>query len=409
MDAKERERLAFAVGKVFTPTVPVSEEDLFAGRIEEIRKVVDVINQRGQHAIIFGERGVGKSSLANIISSKLTVRSGEILAPRINCDSTDTFHTIWKKIFSQVDLIRQKRMPGFQLTIFQETVRASEVVGENIAPDDVRRLITLLGDEQLVVIIFDEFDRLPQTAARRAMADTIKAFSDHDVRATIVLVGVGDTVDELISEHESIERALVQVPMPRMVASELHEFLDKGLLKLGMTITGDAKEQIALLSQGLPNYTHLIALHATRKCIDEDRLHVTSEDVYTATRKAVGEAQQSLRAEYRKAINSPQRGNIYSEVLVACALAKTDPFGYFFAGDIRQPLSAIRHKPCAIPSFSRHLNEFCHTKRGAVLRRQGAKHNYTYRFSDPLMQPLVIMQGLVDGKIDEFMLKVLHA
>jgi len=76
MDAKERERLAFAVGKVFTPTVPVSEEDLFAGRIEEIRKVVDVINQRGQHAIINGVFQLRCVVIAHIPSTEHTVTPG---------------------------------------------------------------------------------------------------------------------------------------------------------------------------------------------------------------------------------------------------------------------------------------------------------------------------------------------
>jgi hypothetical protein len=53
----------------------------------------------------------------------------------------------------------------------------------------------------LVIVIFDEFDRLRDQIARRTMADTIKALSDHDVRATVVIVGVADTVDDLVAEQ----------------------------------------------------------------------------------------------------------------------------------------------------------------------------------------------------------------
>jgi hypothetical protein len=38
----------------------------------------------------------------------------------------------------------------------------------------------------------------------------IKVLSDNSVPATLVLVGVADSVDALIVEHQSIERALVQ-------------------------------------------------------------------------------------------------------------------------------------------------------------------------------------------------------
>lgn len=89
---------ALLAGTVFTPTIPVSEESLFAGRMDEIRRVVDVINQRGRHAVVYGERGVGKTSLANIISTKLT-SPREIVAPRVNCDGTDCSHRFGRRCF----------------------------------------------------------------------------------------------------------------------------------------------------------------------------------------------------------------------------------------------------------------------------------------------------------------------
>jgi DNA polymerase III delta prime subunit len=400
---KNMEQLAFEAGRVFTPATPVSEEELFSGRMEQIRRIVDVINQRGQHAVVFGERGVGKTSLANILASKIKPRGqGKALTPRINCDSTDDFSTLWRKVFSQMDLIQKKITPGFQYTIYEETKTAADIIGDTVTPDEVRRLLTLMGESQLVVIVFDEFDRLTNPDARRAIADTIKALSDHDVRATLVVVGVADTVDELIVEHQSIERALVQIPMPRMSQPELDEFLTKGVARLGMTITDSARAEISLLSQGLPHYTHLLGLHSTRMAIDAGELTVQSSHVKTAISKAVNDAQQSLRSDYRKAVTSPQKDNIYTQVLLACGLARTDEFGYFAAADVRDPLRAIMlGKPYEIPSFAKHLNDFCQPHRGKVLKKTGAKHKFKYRFTNPLMQPLIIMKGLVDGRISE--------
>jgi Cdc6-like AAA superfamily ATPase len=387
-------------GKVFTPATPVSEDDLFAGRMEQIRRVVDVVNQRGQHAVIFGERGVGKTSLANVVSSKLASPGTRILAPRINCDSTDDYSTLWKKCFSRVDLIRRIPVPGFQSTVSQGTVRASDVAGETITPDEVCRLLALLSAEALVIVIVDEFDRLMDEKVKRAFADTIKALSDHDVAATLVVVGVADTVDELISEHESVERALVQVQMPRMSRAELHEILDKGLKRLGLGITDDAKRQISLLSQGLPHYTHLLGLHSARLALDAGEQRIAAGHVHTAMAKSVEDAQQSLRNAYRKAIASSRRDNIFGRVLLACALARTDEFGYFAAADVRLPLSGIMGKRYDIPGFARHLNDFSRPDRGFVLRKTGAKHKHRFRFTNPLMQPLVIMKGMIDGRIN---------
>ena len=211
--------------------------------------------------------------------------------------------------------------------------------------------------------------------------------------------GVADTVSELISEHESIHRALIQIPMPRMDTAELHEILDKGTSKLGMSIEVEAKTKIASLSQGLPNYTHRLGLDAARVAIDDKRLQVRYADVKPAVEKAVANAEQSLQDDYRRAISSPQQGNLYGRVLLACALAQADEFGYFAAADVRKPLSKIMGRKYEIPAFAKHLNDFSQPARAFVLKKSGEKHRYRYRFTSPLMQPLVIMKGMVDGLV----------
>jgi Cdc6-like AAA superfamily ATPase len=392
------EQIALDVGKVFTPAVPVSDNDLFAGRIDEIRRVIDAINQRGQHAAIFGDRGVGKTSLANIISSKLT-GNVPVLAPHVTCNTTDDFTSIWRNVLSNIDLITKRRQAGFQnYSLFEETRSAAEVIGDKVSPDDLRRFFSLMGDGRILIIVLDEFDRLNRSA-RRAVADTVKTFSDHSVPVTIIVVGVADTIDELIAEHESIERVLVQVQMPRMDQAELMEILHKGTARLNMTIADDAARFIASVSQGLPHYTHLIGLHAARTTLDRDERQITMRDVGEAVDKAVTDSHASLRSDFRKAVTSPQQGNIFGQVLLACALAKMDEFGYFSAADVRAPLTRIRGKDCDIPSFARHLKDFCKAERGKVLEQTGTKHRLKYRFTNALMPPLIIMKGFVDRRI----------
>lgn len=307
---------------------------------------------------------------------------------------------MWKKVLSDLDLQQKRRQAGFQqLTIWEETRNAAEVVGDKISPDDLRRLFTLLGDGKILIVVLDEFDRLEKATARRAVADTIKTFSDHSVPVTVIVVGVAETIDDLIAEHESIERALVQVQMPRMNTDELIEILQKGTARLGMTIEDEAARFVAALSQGLPHYTHLLGLHSARTTLDNGRRQISVNDVSVAIDKAVSDSQASLRVDFRKAVTSPQQGNIFGQVLLACALAKTDDFGYFGAADVREPLSRIRGKVYDIPSFARHLKSFCLPARGRVLEKTGAKHKLRYRFTNALMPPLIIMKGLVDPRI----------
>jgi Cdc6-like AAA superfamily ATPase len=394
------DELYIEAGKVFTPASPVSEESLFAGRSEQLHLILDAVNQRGQHAIVFGERGVGKTSLSFIIATKLRKPGADLLSPRVNCDSADNFTTLWRKVFSEIDLIKERPAMGFQYSIFQESTKAGEVLPNPCGPDDIRRLLTIVSDSAMVIVVFDEFDRISDEKTKRAMADTIKVLSDNGVPATLVIVGVADSVSGLIAEHQSIERALVQVVMPRMSQVELRQIIEKGLGRLGMAADDDANHAVAVLSQGLPHYTHLIGLHACRAAIDCRSLQVTADQVDFAVRKAVGAAQHSVKSAYLKATASNQSDNIYSQVLLACALAKTDPLGCFKAGDVREPLSSITRRVYDIPGYNDHLNQFCGSARGKILSKTGEKWKYRYRFTNPLMQPFVIMRGLVDKSID---------
>src|SRR5262245_51599531 len=108
-----KSRLGIAIGKVFRPAAPIDEDEFFDSKEEQMRKVVELVNQRRQHAIIFDDRGVGKTSLANILSTKSTVTKGQLIVPHVNCDSEDDFSTLWRKIFSEIQLVKRKQEIGF--------------------------------------------------------------------------------------------------------------------------------------------------------------------------------------------------------------------------------------------------------------------------------------------------------
>ena len=127
--------------------------------------------------------------------------------------------------------------------------------------------------------------------------------------------------------------------------------------------------------------------------IDRGETNVSLRHVESAIKKALEGAQQTTRNAYHKATMSPRRDNLYADVLLACALARTDDLGYFAAAAIREPLSKLKGKHFDIPSYSRHLNDFCETKRGPILQKIGAKHRFRFRFINPLMQPFVTMRG----------------
>lgn len=387
----------YKAGSTFTPSAPVSTASLFSGRTTQISTIIDAIAQVGQHAIIYGERGVGKTSLANVISAFLPE---EVLTVRLNCDSSTSFEDLFRNVLSEIKLQTSRPGLGFGASekTFTESLDAYIDSSRRIEPNALRALFSQFADVMRIVITIDELDRIEDTEAKKLIADTIKNFSDYNVNVTFVLVGVADSVSGLIAGHQSIERALVQVQMPRMVTDELNDIITKGLEKLGMTIENSARKRIVGLSQGLPHYTHLLTLEAVKNAIMAGREHIDLTDAEAATTVAINKVEQSVRDAYHKATNSP-RGNLFQQVLLACAMANTDTMGYFAAGDVRIPLKKILKRDVSISAFAKHQKGFCDPGRGPVLTQTGFPRRYRYRFVDPMMAPFVIMDGLAKGLI----------
>ena len=378
------------VGRVFSPGAPVDKYALFAGRREQVADVINAINQRGQHVVLFGERGVGKTSLANVLAEVFSTSNFSGLnSGTVNCDRKDSFSSLWHKAFREIDVDNEDG----------QTSPLSQWLEKDVRPDDVRYLLHYLPKEK--IIIFDEVDTLEDSQTKALLADTIKNLSDHSSNVTLVLVGVADSVDDLIQQHESLERSLVQVRMPRMSVEELYEVIDNGIVALDMEIDPAARQRIAARSEGLPHFTHLLALHACQRAIIDDRRKVTANDVREATNLAVAKAQQSILSAYHKATTSQQPDTLYAKVLLACTLAPTDMLGYFAARDLRDSLSKIAGKRYDIPAFSRHLNELSSSVRGPILQQTGTNRRFRFRFVNPMMQPFIIFHGLSSGLIDE--------
>lgn len=383
------------IARAFSPSAPIDRRS-FTGRLSQVTDVINACTQRGQHVIIFGERGAGKTSLANALAHMLGPRFITPTCGSINCDQTTTFASLWKAIFSEIPVSRNVSPMGFASAANKEGTLA-QFLPEHVTPDVVR---AILQKRDRLLIIIDEIDRISDKTTTTLLADTIKSLSDHCVDVTLVLVGVAESVDTLIAEHESVQRALIQVQMPRMLYEELDEIIDRGLQTVGMTIEPVAKQRIIKLSQGLAHYTHLLGMHAAQAAFAADRSNVTVEDTHHALAKALKHAQQSIGHDYHRATAS-SKVTRYPQVLLACALAETDRHGYFAAGDVAKVMSVLLAKPCETPLFSQHLNGLTEDRRGPALQRVGAPRAYRYKFTNAILRPFVIMKALESGLISE--------
>lgn len=385
---------------VFNPAGPVGHSDLFQGRQRQIERILSAVGQHGQHVILFGERGVGKTSLASLTHEFWASYAREatgFLALRYNCDPDDTFGTIWARIAELLvdEYARQGRVRPTNDT-WEELY--AEITHEAGTPHSVRRLLDLTG--AMLIIVVDEFDQVLDDTTVQQFASLIKALSDYLALATLILVGVADTVDDLIEDHASINRATIQVALPRMSLRELRDIIQSRYDLAGLTASPEILGRMAWLAQGLPHYAHRLGQEAGYSAIDRSALTVAEEDVGHAVTVAVEHSQESIRTAYRNATASPQPQARFKTVLLASALTPTDELGYFAPADVRDPLLRLTGQPYDYPQFVRHLKQFTLSERGEVLEATGRARKWRYRFADPLLRPYVVLSALADGSLD---------
>jgi Cdc6-like AAA superfamily ATPase len=404
---EELQELKMLVGTVFKPATPITIRELFAGRWNQIQTLADAVNQSGLHVAIYGERGVGKTSLANIIKPIIHAfdnkdpKQTQRIVVKTNGHKGDTFGTIWRRLLDEITWEHDRPsiglIPGRKVVTTLQLFNVENDSG--LGPDEVRRIISHIPGS---VFIIDEFDRVVSEEAH-SFTDFIKALSDFEVDTTIVLVGVSETIDQLIEDHASIGRAHTQIMLPRMKSDELREILKKAEEALSICFSVEASTLIVHISQGLPHYTHLLGSHAVRTAADRWSRKIERQDVFMALKEAVGRAEQSVTTTHSKAVHSAHKDALYRHVLLAAGVAAAqthDPLGYFNPNALREPLSIILKREVEIATFNNHLSEFS-TKRGEVLERDGEPRSYRFRFRDPLLVPFVFMDAIATGLIDD--------
>lgn len=386
-------RMRVQLGRVFTPNAPVSHKDSLQGRVGEIVRVIDAVAATGAHAVILGERGVGKTSLAGLVQELWSdrVKESHILVARVNCEPLDDYIDIWAHVAE--DLLAR----GIEEESREFVAMLERMADGEASAAFVRRCFQACAS--LVVVIIDEFDRVLDSETRQHFADAIKGLSDYGVDTTLVLVGVADTLGELIANHASVDRNLRQIVLPRLLDEEVGELVTSRYAQIGMEYEARAVEFIVRLAQGLPYYAHLIGQTSGLAAVVGGRRVVSESDVLDGLNLATQATEESVRRNYHDAVASPRRDSIHPQVVLACALAERDQFGYFTAASVRGPLARILGRTVEMQRYLKYLSDLSTESRGSLLRQEGRRWSHKYRFNDPLLESYVILKALEEGTL----------
>jgi uncharacterized protein len=361
----------------FKPHAAIENPDDFLGRANEISRVQMAIKQTGLHVVIYGERGAGKTSLANVC----TVNINRL---RIFCSSSSTFDELCKSVVLRY--IENLRETGHSVDdiVFEGSTGRVQFRGTtfNTANLNGDALHHILPKDVKLVIIFDELDRLEDSSVLERLAELSKMFSTLHTNVTLVFIGVASSVDDLLAGHASNIRNFQQVLLGQMPPNELSGIITRGEDILKLSFTSPVKERIVMLSDGYPYYLHLIATNAARVALEQGSSVVDEEQFISALKTAAQNIDQSLRVSYEDAILS--KSEIFRKVLWALAALpnKIHPLG-----DIIKQIKQISPSTNVSPqNVGGALKQLAREGRSSVIT--SPRHGQ-YSFSNPLMKGFI--------------------
>ena len=359
------------VREVFTPHKPINQRTLFFGRQNEVQKLIEHLNTPGQHALLYGDRGVGKSSLANVT---VEILLKDILRAKLfkkRCDSSDTFETILHDALVAVgvdpDLKESSatiteggdagvKVPFASAGVKTERKKVTTYKGVQYSPSKVADVLKA----EKAVLFVDELDSIAN-AEKRKIAELLKLLSDEGAPFKVLLVGIAETAEELTAGHPSVQRCLKETRLRRMSRDELRLIIKAGAEKLGLNFADEVTKSIVNVSLGYPHFTQLLAGGF-----------------------AVADAEGTLRRQYDDAVRSYST-EMYATILTAAAKIGKEEFS---AGALREKMRELTGISTSQGTLNNFLKVLVDDKGKTILLR---KAKGIYSFSDPRMPSYVLI------------------
>lgn len=376
------------------------------GRAKNLVQIDRAFNSPGKHVFIYGDRGVGKTSLAQTAAS--LHQSSDAAPLQVGCGGPSflaTVRDVVKQGVHQGDLLSQRKTEhklkagvlGFGYDITRNLT--SGVVPQIETVNDAVQLLKLVAatHSKNPVIIFDEFDQIPDDTQRKVCADLIKQVSDQRVNVRFILCGIGTSLEELIGVHLSTGRYLSPVELDRLTHDARWEIVTSAASALGVTISYPQCIRIGQISDGFPSYVHLIAEQILWSMYDDlaSTGHCTQAQFDEGVRRAVAEAETTLKIIYAKA--TQKYSDDYEEVLWAIAddsLLRRQTTDIYEKSYLRIMSERPHRKKLSKPQFSGRLNNLKAAPHGAIIVGKGAGW---YEFRENIVRGYVRLKAETAG------------
>lgn len=307
----------------FSPGKRLTRPELFSGRKKQLAASVQILVQAGsgnaRHALITGERGIGKSSFSSQVQG-IARREDRYLA-LVDATPKDLPYTLLtvehiaasgqgpseiaagllRELNASRGLARFAKfnfdfsidLGPFSTSVRQKDEDPLDAVTKFI--DGVQEVVNhVSGKVDGILLVIDEIDRVaPSPGVSTFLKVATERLSSRGIEnVSFLLVGIVGTLDALRAEHPSVGRVFRPLEVPLMLEEEGREVVDRALESTSVSIEDGAAQELFAYSGGYPNAVHQIGEAAYDLAIGDGSV-ITS----TIVREAVDEVVQGAARE----------------------------------------------------------------------------------------------------------------
>lgn len=389
------------IREVFTPHQPINVIDHFFGRKDEVKKIIETLNTPGLHFLLYGERGVGKSSLGNIVVKLVIEKLYKDCTYIKRCDKQTTFEELFEEslknininIYEVSSIVTDTTGGHFGIDFKVANIGTN---GENekqiaykpntVSPSFIaEKLSTYRG-----VLFIDEFDSLSKTV-KENVGEVIKLLSDNLSPFKLLVVGIGNSIADLLAGNASITRNIRQIKLNRMSPTEIIEIVSNGSKKIKIEYNQDVIIKIVEISAGYPHFTHLLALKSGEICIKQEKSKVLMEHLIESISDTVRDSEEYLQYSWNTTMQTVS-SELYMQILIVCASIDGNEIR---AKELREQLKKQFNIEIMQSALNPYLAKLIADDESHILHRIAKG---VYRFSDPRMPSFVKIQAINKNK-----------
>lgn len=396
--------------EVFTPGVPpLGKNNIYVNRTTAERKLKR-LTQRRHIPVIWGDYGVGKTSLVRrFFSSESKVGKEIYFGSTAGIELSDVFREILQHLNYKVETktTETDEVSG-SLGV---NLRAAKITGgkksgsatthELVVTSPTDNTISELASSSGLVIILDEMHRASDSF-RAALVDWIKSTRAANSGFALAIVGTTVDIQTLVSFDEGINRHVKELHVESMTDTEARKVVTEGFSKLRMTLPPAVRETLVSAAGGAPSVIQAFCLDAAESAIDNGRQSVSTEDLRYAVDRYLEENEDRLLQKYMAAIETTGPKRPRKRVLHAVADSSQN---IVTMEDIAEGVSKALGETIPSTSLSGPLKALKSEDYGSILRdvtrssSDNRVHNLS-SFTDPIMKSFVrLMHNLEENDL----------